>query len=141
MKSEYVKDWMSKNPIVIKTGSTLPDAYELMKEYNIRRLPVVDKEDRLMGIIARSDVREAQPSDATTLSIYELNYLLAKLTVDKIMTKKVLTVKPESSVAEAARMMLDYKVGGLPVVDGENHIVGIITESDIFRLVVKLYAD
>ena len=141
MKNEYVKAWMSQNPITIKSGSTLPDAYEIMKEYNIRRLPVVDNEDRLIGIIARSDVREAQPSDATTLSIYELNYLLAKLTVDKIMTKKVLTVKPETSVAEAARIMLDYKVGGLPVVDEQNHIVGIITESDIFRLVVKMYAD
>jgi len=141
MKSDYVKEWMSSNTVTIKSGATLPDAYELMKEYNIRRLPVVDSNNKLLGIIARSDVREAQPSDATSLSIYELNYLLAKLTVDKIMTKKVLTVKPDTSIAEAARLMLDHKVGGLPVVDDQNHVLGIITESDIFRLVVQRYAD
>jgi CBS domain-containing protein len=141
MKSDYVRDWMSTNTVSIKFGATLPDAYELMKEYNIRRLPVVDGDNKLVGIIARSDVREAQPSDATSLSIYELNYLLAKLTIDKIMTKKVLTVTPDTTIAEAARLMLDYKVGGLPVVDDQKHVLGIITESDIFRLVVQRYAD
>lgn len=140
MQNEFVKDWMTPNPISIHKDTTLPDAHALMKENGIRRLPVVDDHDKLVGICSLSDVREAQPSDATTLSIYELNYLLAKLNVEKIMSKKVLTVTPSSTIVEAAQLMLDKKVGGLPVVEGDK-LVGIITESDIFRMVVKSYVE
>jgi len=138
MKNVYVKDWMTPNPITIDEGATLPDAHESMKEYSIRRLPVVNGAGKLVGIISQTDVREAEPSDATTLSIYELNYLLARLKVNKIMTTDPRTVTPDTSVAEVAQLMLDYKIGGIPVVDNGN-LVGIITESDIFRMVVKNY--
>ncbi|MFP4322464.1 MAG: CBS domain-containing protein [Anaerolineales bacterium] len=141
MKNEYVKDWMTPQTITIHEEATLPDAHELMKEYGIRRLPVVDGNGKLKGIISQTDVREAQPSDATSLSIYELNYLLAKLRVKKVMTANVSTVMAESSVADAARIMLEQKIGGLPVVDDKGKLVGIITESDVFRMVVKLYAE
>ncbi len=140
MKNEYVKDWMTPSTITIQEDATLPDAHELMKEYGIRRLPVVDAHGKLTGILSQTDVREAQPSDATSLSIYELNYLLAKLRVKKVMTHNVTTVTAEATVAEAARLMLEQKIGGLPVVDAQKKLVGIITESDIFRMVVKLYA-
>ncbi len=139
MKNQIVKDWMTQNPVTISAKSTLPEAHNLMREKKVRRLPVLDH-DKLVGIISLTDVMEAKPSDATTLSIYELNYLLAKLTVSKIMSKSVMTVTPETTVADAARMMLDYKIGGIPVVDGEM-LVGIITESDIFRMVVQTYTD
>lgn len=140
MKDQFVKDYMTNKPIVIAEDATLPDAHALMKEFNVRRLPVIDSHQKLVGIISQTDVREAQPSDATTLSIYELNYLLAKLSVKKIMTTNVITLTPESTIAEAARIMLERKIGGIPVVNDQHHVVGIITESDIFRLVVELYA-
>jgi CBS domain-containing protein len=135
MKNQFVKDWMTRDLVVISSKTTLPEAYKLMKERHIRRLPVVDH-DKLAGIVTLGDVREASPSDATSLSIYELNYLLAKLTVDRIMTRKVLSVGPDTTIREAARVMLEKKIGGLPVVEN-GKVVGILTESDIFRLVVQ----
>src|SRR5947208_3069577 len=117
MEKKFVRDWMTPNPITIALKTTLPDAHNLMKQSKIRRLPVVDR-GRLVGIVTLGDVREAQPSDATTLSIYELNYLLSKLTVDKIMTHEPLTISPHATVRHAARLMLDHKLGGLPVMEG-----------------------
>jgi CBS domain-containing protein len=135
MLTPLVRDWMTVNPITVIPRTTLPEAHQLMKESNIRRLPVVDH-GRLVGIVTLGDVREAQPSIATSLSIYELNYLLSKLTVDKIMTRNPVTISPEASIREAARLMLEHKIGGLPVMDGER-LVGIITESDIFRVLAQ----
>ena len=90
----------------------------------------------LVGIVALSDVLEAEPSQATTLSVYEINYLLAELKVQKIMKKPVITVTPDTPIREAANLMLTHKIGGLPVVEGDQ-LVGIITESDIFRMIVR----
>ncbi len=134
VRRHFVKDWMTPDPITIAPNTTLPEANRLMKECGIRRLPVVDK-GRLVGIVTLGDVREASPSAATSLSIYELNYLLARLTVEKIMTRDPIVITPETSIEAAARLMLEHKIGGLPVVD-EGKVVGIITESDIFRLLV-----
>lgn len=135
MEKRFVRDWMTSNPITIVPKTTLPDAHKLMKESKIRRLPVVEG-GRLVGIVTLGDVREAQPSDATTLSIFELNYLLSKLTVDKIMTREPLTIAPQATIREAARLMLEHKIGGLPVLEG-GRVVGIITESDIFRVLAQ----
>jgi CBS domain-containing protein len=107
-----------------------------MKENGIRRLPVVEN-DLLVGIITIGDVREASPSDATTLSIWELNYLWAQLTVEKIMTRHVFTVNPDDLILDAAQLMLERKVSGLPVVDSKCKLVVILTESDIFRMLVE----
>ena len=139
MKHELVKDWMTANVITVTPDTTLPDAHQLMKQHNIRRLPVLDDKGRLVGVITRGDVRGAEQSEATTLSIWEVNYLLAKLTVGKIMTSDPLIVSPEATIEEAAKIMLDNKVSGLPVVDETSKEVGIITESDIFRMVVKAW--
>lgn len=136
MLNERVRDWMSKEVVSIEPGQTLPEAHELMKRFKIRRLPVMDK-GVLVGILTLGDLREAGPSDATSLSIFELNYLLARLTVDKIMTRDPLTVSPSTGLSEAAKLMLHHKIGGLPVVDA-GHLVAIITESDIFRAYVRL---
>jgi CBS domain-containing protein len=97
----------------------------------------VVENDRLVGIITIGDVREASPSDATTLSIWELNYLWAQLTVERVMTRKLLTISPDSSILDAAELMLDHKISGLPVVDAQNKLIGMITESDIFRMLIK----
>lgn len=137
LKQYKVRDWMTPNPITISPKTTLPEAHQIMKEKRIRRLPVVDEEGRLVGIVTLGDIREASPSDATSLSIFELNYLLARLTVDKIMSRKVITVTPDTPIYEAARLMLEHKIGGLPVVV-DSRVVGIITESDIFKMVVRL---
>ncbi len=137
LKQYKVRDWMTPNPITISPRTTLPEAHQIMKEKRIRRLPVVDENGQLVGIVTLGDVREASPSDATSLSIFELNYLLARLTVDKIMTRKVITVTPDTPIYEAARLMLEHKIGGLPVVE-DGRVVGIITESDIFKMVVRL---
>jgi len=136
MHQELVKEWMSAEVVTITPETNLPEAHDLMNRYNIRRLPVI-KNNRLVGIVTLGDVREAEPSDATSLSIWEVNYLLWKLNVKTIMTQQPITTSTDATVGEAARLMLENKVSGLPVVDDEGRVVGIITESDIFRMVVQ----
>lgn len=136
MKHEYVKDWMSRDVMTITPNITLPEAHQLMTENDIRRLPVV-KDGRLVGIVTLGDVREAEPSGATSLSIWELNYVLSRLTIEKIMTPEPRVIGQEATIKEASKIMLDYKISGLPVVDNDGRLIGIITESDIFRMVVE----
>ena len=136
MKKELVKNWMSKDVITLKPDATLPDAHKLMMEEEIRRLPVVDDNGRLLGIVTLGDIRGAEPSTATNLSVWELNYLLASCTLDKIMTAKPFTISVEATIGQAARLMLENRISGLPVVDDDGKLVGIITESDIFSMVV-----
>ncbi|HXV99313.1 MAG TPA: CBS domain-containing protein [Anaerolineae bacterium] len=138
MKEELVKDWMTREVITISPKTTLPEAHHLMITKQIRRLPVL-KNKRLVGIITRGDIRGAEASGATSLNIWELNYILAKLDVRKIMTPQPIIISPEATLAEAAQVMLKHKISGLPVVDKQGNLVGIITESDIFRLVVRVW--
>ena len=138
MKNEFVKKWMTPNVVFIAPDTRLPEAHRLMSEKNIRRLPVV-QDGQLVGIVTRSDVRGAEPSTATSLSIWEMSYLLANLKIEEIMTRNPVTVSSETTISEAARMMLENKIGGLPVIDETRRLAGIITESDIFRLVVQTW--
>jgi len=137
MKQERVRDWMTSPVITINEDATLPEACELIRQHKIRRLPVVNKEGKLVGIVTRGDLRGAQPSEATTLSIWELNYLLSKLKIAKIMSPDAITIPMDATLSEAAQVMIDSKISGLPVVDEKGDLVGMITESDIFRMVVK----
>jgi CBS domain-containing protein len=130
-----VRDWMTANPYTINPQTTLPEARQLMRAHHIRRLPVVARGE-LVGIVTLGDLREAQPSDATSLSITEANALLAGLHMDQIMTRNVVTLLPDETLYDSAQRMLEHKISGLPVVE-HGHVVGIITESDIFRAVVK----
>ncbi|MBK8034049.1 MAG: CBS domain-containing protein [Anaerolineae bacterium] len=136
LENIMVSEWMTSPVLSITPSTPIANAHQMMKDYGIRRLPVVE-DNRLVGIITLGDVREASPSDATTLSIWELNYLWAQLTVDRVMSRKVLTVHPTDLVLEAARIMLEHKVSGLPVVNQRDELIGIITESDIFRMLVE----
>jgi acetoin utilization protein AcuB len=136
MKLELVKSWMTYDVITVSPETTLPEAHRLMTEYQIRRLPVV-KNDRIVGIVTRGDIRGAEASEATTLSVWELNYLLSKLKIKRIMTPHPIIISQEATIDEAAQMMLENKISGLPVVDYHGMLVGIITESDIFRIVVR----
>ncbi len=136
MKLELVENWMTEDPITVATTTTLPEAHEIMKSQNIRRLLVVDTHDQLVGIITNGDVRGAEASPATTLSIWELNHLLSSLKVKEFMTENPITVTPSTTIGAAANLMWKHKISGLPVVNTDRKLVGIITESDIFEMVV-----
>lgn len=131
-----VRMWMSDEVITAPPDMPIMEAADLMKREGIRRLPVVHK-GKLVGIVAHGDIQEASPSDATSLSIWELNYLLARVTVEEIMTREVVTISPDTPVEEAAMLMRERKVGGLPVVE-DGKLVGIITESDIFEVMIDV---
>ncbi len=136
MKHFLVKDWMTSDVLTARPKDLMIDAHKQMRERKIRRLPIVDDRGRLVGIVTRSDVRQAQPSDATTLTVWELNYLLAKLQLKDIMSREVVSVRPEDTIKTAAARLHDRQIGALPVVDEKNRVVGIITESDIFRVLI-----
>lgn len=132
-----VKERMSYPVFTIHPDTPVPDALKLIKTESIRRLPIVDKRGRMVGIVSDRDLLHASPSKATSLSIWEVNYLLSKLKVEKIMTRAVISIDEDTPIEEAARIMADNKIGGLPVLrDGE--LVGIITETDLFNIFVEL---
>ena len=131
-----VKEIMSRETKSISPDMVLPEAHQVMITNNIRRLPVV-KGKKLKGIVTLSDIQQASPSDATSLSVWELNYLLAKLTIKKIMTSPAMTICEDDSVNKVANMMLEHKFGGVPVVNSAGKLVGMVTESDIFRMVAE----
>lgn len=132
-----VKQRMTPDPITITPDTTHRQAVALMEKHGIRRLPVVGKDGRLIGMVSQSDLVGSAPSKATSLSMYEITTLLDKLTVDRIMTTPVIAVDEECSLAGAANIMLKHRVGALPIVRGEE-LVGIITETDIFRAFVEV---
>ncbi len=132
-----VKDLMTRNPVTIHEDVSHAEALRLLRERKIRRLPVVDKSGRLLGIVAEKDLLYAAPSPATTLSIYELHYALARLKVKQIMTRDVISTTPDAAVEDAARVMAEHKIGGLPVLE-DGRLVGIITETDIFKAFLML---
>ena len=132
-----VHDRMSKNPYTIQADTPVEEALTRMREVHVRRFPVLDKSGKLVGIIAEKDLLYASPSPATSLSIYEMHYLLSKLTVGEVMIKDVITVTEDMPVEDAARIMTDHKIGSLPVVR-EGQLVGIITETDLFKLFLEL---
>lgn len=133
-----VKSVMTKNPICILPDASVTDAKALMNKHKVSKLPVVDKDRKLVGILTKNDLSKAGPSDATTLDMFEIGYLLSKLTVSKIMNKKVITVTENEVVEECARIMVDNQIGCIPVMS-DCVIVGIITESDLFHLFTDMF--
>jgi acetoin utilization protein AcuB len=132
-----VKNRMSHPVNFVAPNTPIMDALNTMKTNKIRRMPVVDETGKMLGIVSDKDLLNAGPSDATSLSVWELNYLVAKITVEKVMTKQVLTVSEDTPIEEAARIMVDNKVGGLPVMNGDT-LTGVITESDLFKILLEL---
>jgi acetoin utilization protein AcuB len=129
---------MTKNPVTIGPDMSVPDAQAVMRREKIHRIPVLDKSGKLIGIVTASDLIHASASPATSLDIYELHYLISKLKVETVMTKKVVTVTEDLPIEEAARIMADNNISGLPVMRGDV-VVGIITESDLFKLFIELF--
>ena len=132
-----VKNWMSKRLVTVGIDDSMAEAVKLMKSNDIHLLPVVDG-DRLSGIVTDRDIKRASASDATALEMYELIYLLSKIKVGNIMTRKVITLSPLMTVEEAAEVLLKNKISGAPVVDGSGTMLGVITKSDLFRMLIAL---
>jgi|YNPBryantNP2012_1023418.scaffolds.fasta_scaffold27279_2 acetoin utilization protein AcuB len=132
-----VRECMTRDPITVTPDTTVPDALRLMREKKIRRLPVVNSQGALVGIVSDKDLLYASPSPATTLAVWEIPELLARIRVEKVMTSKVITTTEDTPLEEAARIMADYRIGGLPVMQ-EERLVGIITETDLFKAFLQL---
>ena len=133
-----VGERMTRNPLTTASDTPVTEALDFMRREKVRRLPVVDKKGKLEGIISEKDLLYASPSPATSLSVWEVNYLLAKLKVKEVMTRDVTTVTEDVPLEDAARIMADNKIGSLPVVrDGT--VVGIITETDLFKIFIELF--
>ncbi len=132
-----VKNWMSKDVITVNADDSMQDAGYILRENNINILPVMEK-GNMVGIITDRDLKKASPSDATTLDMHELLFLISKIKIRDLMKTPVLTVLPDHTVEEAAAILLEKKISGLPVVDEKNQVVGIITRSDLFRVLITL---
>ncbi|GAB4542510.1 MAG: CBS and ACT domain-containing protein [Anaerolineae bacterium] len=132
-----VYERMSRHPLTVRPDARVDATLKRMREEKVRRFPVVDEHGKLVGIVSDKDLLYAAPSPATSLSIYELHYLYSRITVEQVMTREVITVDENAPLEEAARIMVDNKVGGLPVTrDGQ--LVGIITETDIFKTFMEM---
>ena len=132
-----VQNWMSKSVVTIDVNDSMQDAIKQLKEHSIRMLPVM-KKGKLVGIVTDRDLKKASASDATTLEIHELLYLLSKIKVKEIMTKDPITVPPDYTAEETAQVLLDGKISGAPVVDDNGRVVGAITQTDLFRVLISL---
>jgi acetoin utilization protein AcuB len=128
-----VRDWMTREPLVVSPKTSVEEAIRIMRNNRVRHLPVVKDKDTLVGIVTQTDLLQASPSPATSLSVWEINFLLAKMQVRDAMTEKVVVVEEECPLEEAALVMAQHKIGCLPVVHG-HRLVGIITETDLFNL-------
>ena len=133
----YIKDQMTRNPYCISPKTTISKALEIMSVNSFHRLPVVDSDYNLLGLITAGMISDKTPSKATSLSIYELNYLLSRTSVEEIMEKDVKTINPDALLEEAASKMRLYDISCLPVVENDK-VVGIITHNDIFKAFIDL---
>ena len=132
-----VKDWMSPAPLTVSPETPVLEALRLLKERGFRRLPVVEG-SKLIGIVTDKDLKDAMPSKATTLSIWELSYLLSKLTVREVMASEVLTVNALETLEDAALRMQERKLGGMPVLDNAGALVGILTITDVLGALIRV---
>ncbi|HSH01936.1 MAG TPA: CBS domain-containing protein [Anaerolineae bacterium] len=138
MQEQFVYQWMTSNPLTVTPQTSIPQAHTILRQNKIRRLPVLQN-NHLVGIITLGDLRNAEPSDLTTLSQWEIDQIMHDIIVGDTMTPDPMVIHADDTVGQAALTMLTYKIGGLPVVNDQNELVGIITESDIFRVVIDTW--
>jgi len=135
-----VYERMTRHPITVSPDTPVTEALQMMREHNVRRFPVIEKKtNRLVGIVTEKELLYASPSPVTSLSIHEIHYLMSKITVDEVMTTELVTVVEDTAIEEAALLMVDNKVGALPVMRGQQ-LVGIITETDLFKTFIELFS-
>lgn len=132
-----VKNWMSKDVITVDIDDSMQNAIYILQEHNINILPVMEN-GNIVGIITDRDLKKASPSDATTLDMHELMYLISKIKVRNLMKKPVYTIPPDFTIEEAAAILLEKRISGLPVIDEKNQLIGIITRSDLFQVIISL---
>ena len=142
VQHEQVADWMSRELIIGFPHMLLEEVYHLMIQHNVRRIPILsppheEQEAVLMGIVTYGDVRGAIPSTVPSVGVWEKHYLHDHLTAEKFMSRDPLTIAETASIGQAAHKMLENRISGLPVVNEQHQLVGIITESDIFRMVIQ----
>jgi acetoin utilization protein AcuB len=133
-----VKGWMNMNVVTVPEAMAMVKASMIMMEKRIRALPVMNKKGRLVGIVTDRDLKKAFPSIATNLNVHELNYLTSRVKVKDIMTTDLVVVKPDETIEFAAILMLDNKISSLPVINENDSLVGIITQTDIFKVLVQM---
>jgi CBS domain-containing protein len=136
MEKTRVRDIMSSPAVTAPPTMKIPAAIALMRHYSIRHLPVVEN-NRLIGIVSRGDLREASTTAATNANSYETNFMLSQLTLNRIMTRKVFTVTPDAFILHAAELLTEHKIAGLPVVERDGSVIGVITDSDLLHLLVR----
>lgn len=134
-----VKDRMTRNPLTIEVDESLSGAHQYMEQQKVRHLPVMDKSGKMVGLVTEDDLLKAEPSEATLLSVWEIHSLLTKVKVKDVMVREVVTTTEDTPIEEAAHLLLEHKIGCLPVLR-EGRLVGIITESDLFRTFMELFA-
>ena len=133
-----IKEWMTKDVITVDPETSMMRAAKMMKEKGIRRLPVVDDKGKVVGMLSDRDVKEASPSKATTLDVHELYYLLSEIKVKNIMTPNPITIREGETVVKCAAIMHDRKISGLPVLDGQDQLVGIMTQNEVYRVLLSI---
>ena len=133
-----VANWMTKDVLTLTPDRSMMKASKLMKDNSISCLPIVDEDGKLVGIVSDRDIKDASPSKATTLDMHELYYLLSEVKIKDIMTKKVITIREDETVEKAATLMLENHFGSLPVVDETGHVAGIMTDTDVFKVLVEI---
>ena len=133
-----VRDFMTKNPIYTNPKELISNVKSTMDREQITKVPVLDDSGKLVGVVTKSDLKKAMPSEATTLDIYELGYLLSKITVEKVMKKNPITIQKDATIEEAAKIMSEKGISSLIVMDGEV-LAGILTKTDLFRAVVDMF--
>jgi acetoin utilization protein AcuB len=132
-----VQHWMTKNPITVEADTPFLEARLILKDKRIRHLPVLQS-GKLIGVVTDRDLKEAAPSGASSLDVYEMNYLLLKVTVRELIKREPITIRPDEAVERAAFLMHDHKIGCLPVVEGGGRLVGLITETDLLAAIVEI---
>ncbi|MEG2172102.1 MAG: CBS and ACT domain-containing protein [Desulfovibrionaceae bacterium] len=133
-----IRNWMTREVITVTPETSMLKASKLMKEHDIRRLPVIDSENHVVGIVSDRDIKDASPSKATTLDMHELYYLLSELKIKSIMTPHPTTVSPTDTVETVAMLMEERGFGGIPVVDDDGKLVGIISDHDVFKVLISI---
>ena len=133
-----VKGWMATDVITVDEDTSMMKASIIMKEKKIRCLPVVNKKGKLVGIVSDRDLKDAAPSKATTLDVYELNYLLSSIKIKDLMTTNLAYVRPDETVEFAAILMLENKISSLPVINNKGKLIGIVTQTDIFKVLINI---
>jgi len=133
-----VKGWMATDVITVDEDTSMMKASIIMKEKKIRCLPVVNRKGELVGIVSDRDLKDAAPSKATTLDVYELNYLLSSIKIKDLMTTNLAYVRPDETVEFAAILMLENKISSLPVINNKSELIGIVTQTDIFKVLINI---